>query len=75
MEIKEGIVVKTLVEKTFVEFLDKHILIKKGAIGVVCDTYHLKEGFVSVEFSDPLILDNGSGVYDYDLSELEITNS
>ena len=72
MEIKLGSIVETLVEKEEIEFGDQIIRLKKGLRGTVCDTEHIKDGWVYVEFNDETILKNGSGVYAYDTSELKI---
>ena len=72
MEITLGSTVRTLVAKTVDEYPDKKILLKKGIVGRVCDDFHKDEGWVFVEFSDPEILAQGTGVYEYTFSEIEL---
>ena len=71
MEIKLGTIVVTLVDKEEVEFVDQHIYLPKGLVGVVCDVAHISDGWVLVEFNQKEILKSGSGVYDYKLDEIK----
>ena len=72
MEIRLGSYVETLVEKNEAESVDRIIHLPKGLRGTVCDIEHLGEGWVYVEFSDESVLKDGTGVYDYELSEIKI---
>ena len=74
MEITLGTTVRTLITKTEKEYPNRKILLEAGLIGVVCDDFHKEEGWVSVQFSDPSVLAQGLGVYEYKLSEIEPIN-
>lgn len=71
METKLGSAIRTLVEKTATEYPDKVIHLRKGLVGYICDDEHIDEGWVIVQFFCDEVLEQGDGVYDYQLAEIE----
>ena len=66
-EIKIGARVRTLIDKT-----DNDYLIPSGHIGYICDTEHINEGFVEVQFFDEKLIENSSCVFSYSIDEIEV---
>lgn len=71
MEIDLGTKIITLIDKDITERNDAHIFLPKGLVGYVCDTEHIKDGFVMVQFFEKSVTENGTGVYSYKVDEIK----
>ena len=73
MEINLGTKVKNLVDKNIVEKDNININIPKGQIGYFCDLEYITSEYVMIQFYEEEIINNGTGVYLYNIKEMEIT--
>lgn len=71
MEIDLGTKIITLIGKDITERNNAHIFLPKGLVGYVCDTEHIKDGFVMVQFFEKSVTENGTGVYSYKVDEIK----